>query len=86
VGNFIPATQGISNFITAPDYIPTVLIYKPTEEQIQACMAACNNSDKIYNVYIETANTDEEWLWKIERIADVIIDAQNEDPLEFFNK
>lgn len=86
MANFIPATQGISNFVTAPDYIPTVLIYSPTEEQIQACMEACNASGKIYNVYVETPDVDEEWLFKIERIADVIIDAQNEDPIEFFNK
>jgi hypothetical protein len=86
VANFVPATQGISNFVTAPDYIPTVLIYHPTEEQIQACMAACQASGKVYNVYCETEDVDQEWLFRIERIADHIIDAQNEDPVEFFNK
>jgi hypothetical protein len=86
VANFIPATQGISNFVTAPDYVPTVLIYKPTEQQMQECMAACNSSGKVYNVYLETPNCDQEWLFKVERIADVIIDAEKEDPVAFFNK
>jgi hypothetical protein len=80
------ALHGVTNFITAPDYVPTVLIYKPSEQQIQDCMTACNASGKIFNVYIETDTSDEEWLFKIERIADVIIDAQNEDPVAFFNK
>ena len=86
MSNFIPATQGISNFITAPDFVPTVLITNPTPEQIEQCMYACQASTKIYNVYVETEGVDQEWLWKIQRIADVIIDAQKENPLEFFNK
>lgn len=84
--NFKTATQGISNFITAPDYIPTVLIQNATEEQLAQCMEACRQSGNIYNVYVQSANSDEEWIWRIERIADAIIDAQNEDPIEYFTK
>jgi len=86
VDNFKTATQGISNFITAPDYIPTVLIQNATEEQLAQCMEACRQSGNIYNVYVQSANSDEEWIWRIERIADAIIDAQNEDPIEYFTK
>jgi hypothetical protein len=86
VADFTPATQGISNFVTAPDYIPTVLIQNATEEQLSLCMAACQNSGNVYNVYIQTETSDEEWVWRIERIADMIIDAQNSDPVEYFTK
>lgn len=86
MADFQQATQGISNFVTAPDFIPTVLIRNATEEQLTLCMEACQNSGNVYNVYVQTDTSNEEWLWKIERIADTIIDAQNSDPLEFFNK
>ena len=84
MSNFIPATQGVSNFVTAPDYIPTVLLINATEEQIADCMKACQTSGEVYNVYVQTANSDEEWCWRIERIADAIIDAENEDPVAYF--
>jgi hypothetical protein len=86
VDNFTPATQGISNFVTAPDYIPTVLIRNATEEQLALCMEACRQNANIFNVYVQTTNSDEEWVWKIERIADEIIDAQKQNPSEYFNK
>ena len=86
MADFIQATQGISNFVTSPDYIPTILIQNATEEQLTLCMEACRDSGNIYNVYVQTPNSDEEWVWKVERIADMIIDAQNTDPVEYFNK
>lgn len=86
MADFQPAKQGVSNFVTAPDYIPTVLIQNATEEQLTLCMEACRTSGTVYNVYVQTADSSEEWVWKIERIADAIIDAQNSDPAEFFNK
>lgn|GEM_PF-5649144 len=84
MSNFIPATQGVSNFVTAPDYIPIVLLINATEEQLTACMTACRESGRVYNVYVDTPGSDEEWRWKIERIADAIIDAENEDPVAYF--
>lgn len=84
MADFIPATQGVSNFVTSPDYIPTVLLINATEEQITACMKACQESGRIYNVYVDTAHSDQEWRWRIERIADAIIDAENEDPVAYF--
>lgn len=83
---FAPATQGISNFVTAPDFIPTVLIRNADEAQLTAAMEACRESGKIYNVYCQTDTSDEEWIWRIERIADMIIDAQIQDPAPFFTK
>jgi len=47
-------------------------------------MKACQTSGEVYNVYVQTANSDEEWCWRIERIADAIIDAENEDPVAYF--
>lgn len=84
--NFEQATQGVSSFVTAPDYIPTVLLQNATQEQVMACMEACRKSGKIYSVYLQTQDSDEEWVWRVQRIADAIIDAQNQDPVEFFNK
>jgi hypothetical protein len=84
VDKFIPATQGVSNFVTDPDYIPTVLLINASEAQLSECMKLCQESGKVYNVYIQTANSDEEWVWRIERIADAIIDAENEDPTNYF--
>ena len=49
-------------------------------------MEACRHSGNIYNVYIQTENSDEEWVWRIQRIADAIIDAKIQNPVEFFNK
>ena len=86
VDNITPATNGVSSFVTFPDYIPVVLIRNATEEQIVECMDVCYKSGKVYTVYIQTENSGEEWVWKIERLADAIIDAQNTDPLEYFNK
>jgi len=86
VAEFTQATQGISNFVTAPDFIPTVLIRNATEEQLTLCMEACRQSGNIYNVYCQTETSDEEWVWKIERIADIIIDAQIQDPVTYFTK
>lgn len=86
MAEFTQATQGISNFITAPDFIPTVLIRNATEEQLTQCMESCRQSGKIYNVYCQTETSAEEWVWKIERIADMIIDAQIQDPAPFFTK
>lgn len=86
MADFTPAKQGISNFVTAPDYIPTVLIQNASEEQLALCMEACRISGNVYNVYVQTLDSDKEWLARIERIADTIIDAQNSNPVEFFNK
>lgn len=86
MSEFKPATQGISNFVTAPDYIPSILIQNASEEQLTLCMEACRHSGNIYNVYIQTENSDEEWVWRIQRIADAIIDAKIQNPVEFFNK
>lgn len=86
MAEFQEATRGISNFVTAPDFIPTVLIRNADKDKIAMCMEACRISDRVYNVYVETDSSNEEWVWRVERIADVIIDAQNTDPLEFFNK
>ena len=86
MGEFQPATQGVSNFITAPDYVPTVLLINATEQQLAQCLEACRTSGNVYNVYVQTEASDEEWRWKIERIADAIIDAENEDPVEYFTK
>jgi len=47
-------------------------------------MTACRESGRVYNVYVDTPGSDEEWRWKIERIADAIIDAENEDPVAYF--
>lgn len=84
--NYQVPPQGVSSFVTAPDYIPTVLLRNPTELQVTQCMEACRANAKIFTVYLQTPDSSEEWVWKIERIADAIIDAQNSDPLEFFNK
>ena len=34
MGDFQPATQGVSNFVTSPDFIPSILLRNATEQQI----------------------------------------------------
>lgn len=86
MADFENAKEGISNFVTSPDYIPSVLLKNITKEQLALCMEACRTSGNVFNVYVQTAESPEEWVWKIQRIADAIIDAQNENPVEYFTK
>jgi len=76
-----------SNFVTPPDYIETVLIYNATEDQIKSCADACNEVSIPYNVYFYHDGMDDSaWVKKVQRIADKIIYADLDDPLEYFAK
>ena len=86
MGNLVPATYGVSNFVTSPDYIETILILNATSEQIDECMAAVEASGQIYNVYVGTANSDPAWLLRIESKSDRMIDAALHNPADYFYK
>jgi hypothetical protein len=87
VGDFVPATHGHSNLVTPPDFVETVLILNATEEQMSACADACYKSGKIYNVYFyndDMNNTD--WFFRVQKIADQVLDATLYNPSEYFTK
>lgn len=87
MGNFIPATHGHSNLVTPPDFIETVLILNATDEQIQACADVCYDSGKIYNVYFYNKDMDNtDWFFRVEKIADHILDATLNNPADYFAK
>ena len=77
----------ISNFITPPDLIETVLILDATEAQIQACADRVRTAAVPYNVYIYNADMNSpEWLERVQQITDTVLDAKIKDPLEYFDK
>ena len=76
-----------SNFITAPDFVESILIINATEQQIAACMAAVQSKGVPYNIYVDDANSpDPIWLAKVTRIADHVLNAKSTDLVEYFNK
>ena len=76
-----------SNFITPPDYVETVLVHNATQEQITALSSIVKLSNKPYNIYFYNDSMDvTDWLDRVTDIADVIIQADLTDPLEYFNK
>ena len=86
MGEFQQATKGVSNFITAPDFVPSFLLRNATEEQIIECMDACQENGKVFNVYVQTEEANEEWVKTVEGIVDTIIDADKVNPVDYFNK
>jgi hypothetical protein len=68
----------ISNFITPPDMVETVLVIDATENQVKHCAEVCQGSSKAYNVYFYQSDmNDTAWLSKVVLKADVIL--QHED-------
>ena len=87
MGNFTPAMQGHSNLVTPPDFIETVLILNATDEQIQSCADVCYESGKIYNVYFYNKDMDDtDWFFRVQSIANQVLDATLCDPTEYFTK
>jgi len=79
VGEFKPATQAISNFITPPDYIETVLIIGAENHEIIACADACQVSGRAYNVYVyDESMKDKEWLNTVMFKVDTILLQENQ--------
>lgn len=69
-----------SNFITPPDYVETVLVVDATEVEIRACGDACQLSGRPFNVYFYNGNMNNlDWLSRIVRIADKILQAEVSD-------
>ena len=86
MADFQEDTKGVSNFITSPDFVLSVLIRNATEEQIVACMEVCREQGRVINVYIQTEAATVEWIQAVESIADTIIDAQKSEPVDYFTK
>lgn len=86
MADFREDAKGVSNFITSPDFVLSVLIRNATEEQITACMEVCREQGRVINVYIQTETATVEWIQAVESIADTIIDAQKSEPVDYFNK
>jgi len=76
-----------TNFITPPDFVETVLIINATEAQIQSCADVMRDTTKPYNVYFYNDSMEHlEWLARVNKIADKIIQAEITDPVEYFTK
>ena len=76
-----------SNFVTPPDFVETVLVLNATEEQISQLNSAVKASTKPYNVYFyNDAMNDLRWLARVTNIANQVIEADKNNPLEYFNK
>jgi len=76
-----------SNFVTPPDYVETVLVVNATDEVIATLGEAVKTLGRPYNVYFynDTMNN-RDWFDLIRTKADVILDAELNSPLEYFNK
>ena len=76
-----------SNFVTPPDYVETVLVLNATDEQLSALTETVKTTGRPYNVYFYNDSMNElDWLDRIKTQADVILDAELNSPLEYFNK
>jgi hypothetical protein len=76
-----------SNFVTPPDFISTVLIINATSDQIKQCGETVQAAGRPYNVYFYNDTMEDlPWLEKVKTFADIIIDAQNSDPVDYFTK
>jgi len=76
-----------SNFITPPDFVKTILVLNATEEQITELNSAVKASTTPYNIYFyNNAMNDLPWLAQVTNIADKIIEADKNNPTEYFNK
>jgi len=76
-----------SNFITPPDYVETVLVLNATDEQLSELTQTVKESNRPYNIYFYNDSINDcDWLDRIKARADVILDAELNSPLEYFNK
>jgi predicted adenine nucleotide alpha hydrolase (AANH) superfamily ATPase len=76
-----------SNFITPPDYVKTVLVLNAVPDQITNLNVAVQNSRQLYNVYFYNDNMNQlEWLERVKRQADIVVDATITNLEEYFNK
>lgn len=76
-----------SNFITPPDFVETVLVLNATEDQIKELGTLVQGCNVPYNVYFyNDAMNDVEWVQRVSKIADKILDVNLINPLEYFNK
>jgi hypothetical protein len=76
-----------SNFITPPDYVETVLVLNATDEQLSELTQTVKELNRPYNIYFyNDSMNDCDWLDRIKARTDVILDAELNSPLEYFNK
>jgi len=76
-----------SNFVTPPDIVETVLIVDATDDQLAALTERVKTAGQPYNVYFYHTDSEyRDWFDRVALRADVIIYADKNDPLEYFNK
>jgi hypothetical protein len=76
-----------SNFITPPDLVETVLVLNATDEQVAELAAVLKAGNKPYNVYFyNDAMNDLRWLARVSNMANLTIEADKNNPTEYFNK
>jgi hypothetical protein len=76
-----------SNFITAPDYIENILVINATDEQLATLTETVKTTGRPYNIYFYNNNlADQAWFNRVASKADIVIYADKNDPMEYFNK
>lgn len=67
----------VTNFITPPDFIETVVLIDASDVEVQALAAFLKSADKPYNVYLYNHTENNlEWLVKVCKRADVVLQAE----------
>jgi ornithine cyclodeaminase/alanine dehydrogenase-like protein (mu-crystallin family) len=67
----------ITNVVTPPDLIPTVVIIDASTEQVQSCAAVIKGQESVYNIYLYNHEmNDLTWLSKVIKRADVVLQAE----------
>ena len=70
----------LTNFITPPDIVESILIIDATEEEIKTCAERCRNSEYAYNVYVYDKNMDNQtWLHQVQAISPVVLAKAGND-------
>lgn len=70
----------ISNFITPPDFVETVLIIDAPETQVQALAAFLKGHDRPFNIYLYSHDmNNNDWLIAAYKKADTVLRADGSD-------
>jgi hypothetical protein len=76
----------LSNFITPPDTIPTIVLIDASTDQIQEVAKLCQGSKYCYNVYLYNhAMNNLNWLTDAVRKADAVLQEESSEVPALFS-
>jgi hypothetical protein len=68
----------LSNFVTPPDYVETVVIIDADKTQVNDCSEYCRDSIRPYTVYFYHAGmNDLNWLVRVVQHADCVLQHES---------